>query len=63
MSSYALSQREHPKGIGVGRTMRIKKHVLSKFNLAKDTFLYDVPDGVCEEILIKLREKWRELND
>ena len=58
MRSYALSQREYPLGIGVGRTMRIKKHVLSKYHLASDIFLYDAPDNVCDEILTAIREEW-----
>ena len=63
ISSYALSQREPPLGIGVGKTMKIKKYVLSKHHLASDTFLYDVPDSVLEEILVELRKKWRKLNE
>ena len=61
MSSFALSQREHPLGIGVGKTMRIKKRVLSKYHLASDSFLYDAPDNVLDEILTAIRDEWHRM--
>ena len=61
MDSYALAQREYPLGIGIGKTMRIKKRVLSKYHLASDSFLYDAPDNVLDEILTAIRDEWHRM--
>ena len=67
MFSFALSQREYPKGIGIEDSIDIKNNVLIRYDLVGKSVV-DIPLKVLEEVLYdigiqylkikKRRSKW-----
>ena len=56
---WSLAQRDYPKGIGVGKTLLIKRMVLNRREQANSPLWVIVP-RIQDEIIKRCIKKWKE---
>jgi hypothetical protein len=57
---FSLSQRDFPQGVGRGKSLKIKNHILRSRNLASEN-TWDVAESVLEEIIKAIELEWQRM--